>query len=393
MTNGLKPAVVLSSHTMGLGVIRALGSSGIPVVVCYYEKKDMGYVSKYVVDKILTPHPEEDEKAYLKLLVQCAERYPGSILIPADDPTLFSVARNKDILSKYFVPAFADESIIRRVIDKKFTYALAEEIGVPCPRTIVPASLDHLEEYSRTVEFPCLVKPCQSHKYFELFRKKMELVQNFDQMAEAYRKATDAGIEVMVQEFIPGDDSQGVNYNSYFWDGEPLVEFTAEKIRLSPPAFGVPRVVISKKLPEIIEPGRKILKALGYHGYSCTEFKRDARDGIYKFMEVNGRHNRSALLAVSCGVNFPLIEYRHLMEGHIPMQTAYDEGVYWIDEFRDIIDSAKYCRTEKYSLAQYLRPYYNRRIFAVADIHDLRPAIKRTGDIVKMGFQKIGFIK
>jgi D-aspartate ligase len=78
---------------------------------------------------------------------------------------------------------------------------------------------------------------------------------------------------VLLQELINGDDTQGIIYNSYFWNGESVSEFTAEKVRLYPQKFVVPRVVISKDIPDIIDPRRKIIRALGYHGYSCTEFK------------------------------------------------------------------------------------------------------------------------
>ena len=52
-------------------------------------------------------------------------------------------------------------------------------------------------------------------------------------------------------------------------------------------------MVLSEHVPEVIEPGRKILQAMGFYGYACTEFKRDPRDGSHKLMEVNGRHNLS----------------------------------------------------------------------------------------------------
>ncbi len=57
----------------------------------------------------------------------------------------------------------------------------------------------------------------------------------------AYAEATDAGFDVMIQEIIPGADSDVVNYNSYFWNGEPLAEFTAQQLRKAPPEFGAPR--------------------------------------------------------------------------------------------------------------------------------------------------------
>jgi predicted ATP-grasp superfamily ATP-dependent carboligase len=129
-------------------------------------------------------------------------------------------------------------------------------------------------------------------------------------MIAVYQQAAQSGLEVVLQEFIPGDDSLGVNYNSYFWDGEAIIEFTAEKLRNAPPRFGSPRVIMSKDMPEVIAPGRKILQAMGFHGFSCTEFKKDPRDDVYKLMEVNGRHNLSSQLAVSCGINFPWVHYK-----------------------------------------------------------------------------------
>lgn len=380
------PAIVLSSHVIGLGVIRALGSNGVPVVAVYYEKNDMGYTSRYVSEKIFAPHPEKYEAQFINLLKDCAARFRGSLLIPADDATLSTVSRHKSLLENYYTVACTEWGITKRFIDKKYTYALAETIGVPAPKTIVPASMEDVEKYGRDIQYPCIVKPCQSHLYFELFRKKMTQVENLSQMREVYKEAVNAGVDVMLQELIPGDDTQGVNYNSYFWDGEPLAEFTAEKVRLSPPKFGVPRVVISKDIPEIIEPGREIIRALGYYGYSCTEFKRDIRDGIYKFMEVNGRHNRSGILSTHCGMNFPWIEYNHLIREKLPTVNVYRKNIYWIDEFNDAAHSAKYWKEERYSLFQYIKPYIKPHVFAVFALKDPMPFFKRIFNICKQIF-------
>jgi len=73
-----------------------------------------------------------------------------------------------------------------------------------------------------------------------------------------------------------------------------------------------------------------MLRALDFHGFANIEFKRDPRDGQYKIIEVNARHNLSALLAVRCGVNFPLLQYRHLVHGELPDQPQCRQGVYWI---------------------------------------------------------------
>lgn len=378
------PAIVLSSHTVGLGVIRALGSRGIPIVSMYYDKKDMGYVSKYVQEKLTLPHPEENRVDFLEALVEYGKKAGRMLLIPADDATLKVVSQYRQRLQEHFIVACPEWEVIEKIIDKKNTYELAASLGIPSPQTLIPASLSELDEGIRTLGFPCLVKPRQSHLYYEKFRTKMVKVENRDQLHAAWNDATLAGLGVMLQEYIPGDDTQGANYNSYFADGKPLVEFTAQKVRLSPPWFGVPCVVVSRVIDEVAEPGRELIRKLGFNGYSCTEFKKDPRDGVYKLMEVNGRHNRSTLLATKCGINFPLIEYRHLVNGEKPTQSDYREGVYWIDEFRDIDHIVKNRKNAFKCISEYIRPYLRRKVFSVFDFGDPQPFMKRCSDLAQV---------
>ena len=58
--------------------------------------------------------------------------------------------------------------------------------------------------------------------------------------------------------------------------------------------------------------------------------KKDARDGTYKLIEVNGRHNLSSELSVRCGVNFPAIQHDHLVHGRLCSPERVQTGVYWI---------------------------------------------------------------
>jgi predicted ATP-grasp superfamily ATP-dependent carboligase len=369
---------------MGLAVIRALGVMGVPIIVVVYdEREEMGYVSKYVTERIPAPHPEKFEDEFIDVLVKSTAHLGGGLLIPTSDETLCAISRHKTLLERHYLVACTEWDITEQFIDKKRTYDLADAIGVPAPKTMIPHSVEDVVRYSKTVDYPCLVKPCQSHSYFDRFKRKMVRVESFQQMLAAYQEAAEAGLETMLQELIPGDDTQGVNYNSYFWNGDPLVEFTAEKVRNAPPELGSPRVAVSKQIPEVLEPGRKILRAMRFYGYSCTEFKKDARDGVYKLMEVNGRHNRSGLLAVHCGINFPWIQYRHLVYGELPSACDFRTGVYWIDLFRDISFSLKYLSKEGYSLSQYIQPYCGPHVFAILDRQDLKPFIRRGINLFK----------
>lgn len=373
----MRPAIVLSGHTMGLGVVRALGIMGVPVILLHYDERDMAHVSRYVRDAIKAPHPENSREEFIGLLLDSARRLAGGVIMPASDETLTVVAKNKELLEKHYIVACPDWEIVNRCIDKKLTYALAETHGVPAPRTVLPRTRDDVVDYASVAEFPCLVKPSQSHLFYDRFQQKMFRVDNAEQMLDIWQQSADAGLEVLLQEIIPGDDAQVVNYNAYAWGGESVLEFTAAHVRNAPPWFGSPRVVVSQDIPEVLEPGRRILQVLGYEGYACTEFKKDSRNGIYKLMEVNARHNLSTLLAVHCGINFPWLQYRHLTGGELPAACDYRKGIYWIDITRDIGYSGLYWSQEHYSPGDYLRPYIRPHVFAILDWRDFRPFLRR----------------
>lgn len=358
-------------------MIRSLGSRGVPVIAFFQETSEVGKASRFVRESIRVPHPDHEEKALVEQLIHLAPRFGGGVLMPCADGFVGAVARNKSQLAEHYRVACPDAELARTVLEKRFTYEAAAAAGVATPRTVVLESLAQAEHEAALVSYPALVKPVTGHRYYRVFQKKMVLARDAAELIAAYREAAAADCAVMAQEFIPGEDALGVNYNSYFWEGEPLAEFTAAKVRNAPPRIGSPRVVMSKHIPEVIEPGRRLLRALGYSGFSCTEFKWDARDGRYKLMEINGRHNMSSRLAARCGLNFPYLEYRHLAYGERPVQCDYEEGRYWIDIVRDVAHSARHWRSERYSLARYLEPYVRPHVFAELDWRDPRPFLNR----------------
>lgn len=370
---------------MALGVARSLATRGVPVVVVHYDERDMADRSRYVTAAIRAPHPEKKTEEFLGLLLGCADRYAGGVIFPTSDESLTVASRYKTVLEEHFIVACPDWEITRRCIDKKLTYAVAEACGVAAPRTIVPRTWEEVKSYAATVEFPCLVKPCHSHLFYEHFKRKMFRVDTPGQLLAVCEQAAAAGLEVMLQELIPGDDAQVVNYNAYAREGVAVTEFTAAHVRNAPPWFGSPRVVLSQDIPEVIAPGRTLLQAIGFCGYACTEFKKDARSGVYKLMEINARHNLSTLLAVHCGINFPWLHYRHLVAGELPAAAPYRQGVYWVDLTRDLGYSAIYLTRERYTPGEYLRPYLRPHVFAILDWRDLRPFIQRVAYLVRQG--------
>jgi predicted ATP-grasp superfamily ATP-dependent carboligase len=382
--------LVVGAHVAGLGVIRSLGERGVPVVALHYQPGEMGQVSRYARERRRIPHPEAATEEFLGFLHEATDLH-GGLLVPTEDAALVTLARHREELEGLYLPALPGWDVVGRIIDKKHTYELATRLGLPCPRTFTPASGPEAVHSARQVGFPCLVKPCVGHRFYELFGAKMVAAADEDSLLAACRLAWEAGQEVMVQELIPGDDAQGVNYNSYFWEGRPVAEFTASKVRLAPAGLGFPRVVVSRAVPEAVEMGRAILSALGFFGFSCTEFKRDPRDGRLKLMEVNGRHNVSSRLAVRCGLNFPHLMYEHLARGRLPKHLGPQSlGVYWIDEFKDAAFSLAHWGRERHPPSAYLRPYLAPHVFATFALRDPLPFVRRSGYLLLRGLAALG---
>jgi D-aspartate ligase len=372
-----QPAVVLSGHIMALGVARSLGAAGIPVVLARYRDDDMAQASRFVRRTVRVPHPGDHEEGFIVALERLGPSVEGSPLFPTSDETLLAVARHRERLARWYRVAAPAATLVERVV-------------MPAPRTVLLSSEGDLERHRDAFPFPCLAKPSQSHRYQDLFGRKMVRVETMDQLVAAYREAAAAGLAVMLQELIPGDDRSGVNYNSYRSAGGPPVEFTAAKVRLTPRRFGPPSVVVSRAIPEVIEPARRLLDALGYDGFSCTEFKRDARDGVYKLMEVNGRFNLSSLLMLRCGINFPLMTYRHLLFGEAPAAIpAAEGGVYWIDGTKDVVYAIPELLRRPWAVGAFAEPYRRTHVFAVFDRDDPRPLALRYRELVRRGARTV----
>ncbi len=385
-----KPAIVLSCHNTGLGVIRSLGARGVPVVAVYYDDNDMGQVSRYCIERVKVPHPEHQPEAFVDSLVGLASRHGGGMLFPCDDETLTAVSQNHAVLSGQYFIACGSADVVRKVVQKQHTYRIARQAGVPHPRTLLVQDAGRIDPaFVRGIGFPCLVKPCESHRYARRFAKKLAKVWTLEQLDRECAVALAEGFLVMIQEFIPGPESQNINYNSYAVDSGVVVDFTAEKVRLCPPESGVPCVVRSRELPDVRLPAARMLEALGYSGYSCMEFKLDARDGVYKLLEVNGRYNRSIALSLRCGVNFPFLDYEYVTYGRIPRGEAVRPGVYWIDMTKDLFSWGSYVRSGNVRLRDLLAPYRGPHVFSDFTIEDVRPFLRRVFTLGLRGLRSL----
>ncbi len=129
--NNKIPVLVLSGHTIALGVVRALGSKGIPVYLVSYDKSKHGPKIQIFKISFVLSHPEKKAEEFIVGLLKIGDQIGRAVIFAADDPTLVTLSQNLETLKSNFIIPTPDWSIIKKVINKDITYTLAEQVGVP----------------------------------------------------------------------------------------------------------------------------------------------------------------------------------------------------------------------------------------------------------------------
>jgi predicted ATP-grasp superfamily ATP-dependent carboligase len=206
--------------------------------------------------------------------------------------------------------------------------SLAEEKGVPVPRTLVVREPADLERAIQHVGFPAVVKARVSRLAVGRQWRSgagTHYVHTRTELEAACRAVGDTVPFPLVQEYIPGD---GRGVFALMNRGRLRAAFAHRRLREKPPSGGVS--VLSESIaldPEVLAQAEQILEALKWHGVAMVEFKRDARDGVSKLLEINGRFWGSLQLSVDAGVDFPYLLYRLAIAGDVEPVSTYATGV------------------------------------------------------------------
>ncbi len=375
MTRGAVGAVVIGGYASGLELVRALGSRRIPVAVVRTKPYDMAHRSRFACEhhEVFDLHRRPD--TLLALLDRQARRWSGWALYPCNDHALQAIGRHHDRLARRFVPVAPPWSVVRELTDKSRLNAVAERVGLDLPRCYGPAEPSTARR--EDLEFPVVVKPDEGHRFFERFGRKLFTAPDRGSLLGRIEALRSAGLGGEVRELVPGNDACFYNYAVYIDErGEPGVGRAMHKLRKGPPFYGVCRVAELCRRPELHEPTVELLRAIGYRGMANAEYKRDPRDGRYRFMEVNGRPFLMQGLARRGGVDLPMMAWQERVGRQRVRAEPNDWPGVWIHLHADLLYAALFRRQEGLSLGDYLGPYRRRpKAFAVWSRRDPKPFV------------------
>jgi D-aspartate ligase len=333
-------AVVIGGDYQGLGIVRSLGRHGIPTCVIDDERSIARY-SRYTSHAVAC-QDLRDEQRTVATVLETGERLglDGWVLYPTRDETVAAFSRYRSELTDRFRVPTPCWEIVRRAWDKRETYALAEELGVPVPRTWYPANADELGQVEG--EPPFAVKPAIKEHFIYATKSKAWKAHTRAELDGLFESA--AGIvepgEVMIQEVIPGDGRQQFAYCAFVKDGEPVARMVVQRRRQHPPEFGrASTFVQTVDVPVLDTLAERFLRAIGYYGLVELEFKLDPRDGQYKLLDVNARTWGYHTIGPKAGVDFPYLVYCDQVGERVEPCRA-TPGVRWIRLATDLPTAA-----------------------------------------------------
>lgn len=386
----MKKAIVLGCRNIGLGVIRALASKNIDVMAIPDKGFDFAHFSRFVTVKTERMSPDEEGTKLHDFLLNLEKDWDGSLILSTSDPFSIYLSKNRKALSSRYIPAIQEWDTIHKILNKALLYQHAQKTGVPIPAVLFPDTIEGLTQIRHELTYPCILKPYLVHDFFSVYKTKLMVIKNFDELIEKFKIIQDNNLQVMVSEIIPGGDDHIYNYLSYIdIDGDLSAEVCMQKIRQHPPIFGMARV--AKTIPmiqEIRNLSLQLLKHFSYHGLSSVEFKFDPRDNRYKLMEINIRSELQERLFFAAGINFPNITYLDYAGGLKQAPPAYETGIYWIDIFTDLYEFIKSRKIENYSWRDYLHPYFQKKVFSVPFFDDPLPFIAKTLILLRQNLKR-----
>jgi D-aspartate ligase len=368
-------AVVVGGDFQGLGIVRSLGRRGVPVCVID-DEHSISRFSHYATYSMRLPNLR-DEGRIIDGVLEIGRRLglKGWVLYPTREEVVAAFSRGRPLLAEYFRVPTPDWGAVQWAWDKRNTYRLANELGIPTPRTWYPQNLEDLRELER--ELPLVIKPAIKEHFIYASGVKAwradtprELAKKFIQAAELVGPG-----EVMVQEMINGDGRQQFAYCAFFKDGEIVGGMAVRRRRQHPPEFGRASTFVETiELPDIEKSSKRFLSAANYYGLAELEYKLDPKDGKYKLLDVNARTWSYHSLGLQAGVDFPYMLYAD-QTGHPVDRCRAADGVHWVRLVTDLPTGLLEILAGRLKWREYLRSLKDTQIESVFSRDDLLPGI------------------
>lgn len=305
-----------------VAVVRALGKKGHEVYTCDADKIATGFFSKYVKKYFVHPDNIKFQDEYIQSVKDFVTRENIEVILPIRDESTFVISKNREKLGNQIKIPIPDFSKIQKASDKAFTFKIAEEIGIPIPKTYFPEKLEDLEKVET---FPVVLKPT-----FSSGSRGISFCQNLIELKYEFASKIDKFNKFIVQDYIPISDKENSEFDWYCiydWNSKMKAHGCFRRIRSYPLNSGPSTLKESVENEEINKYAAKILDHLKWQGLAQLDFRVDSRDNVPKLMEINPRAWASMEHSIRIGMDVPGLWLNLALGNPIANQAPIRTGV------------------------------------------------------------------
>jgi D-aspartate ligase len=387
------PVVVFKSVTSAghgaLGILRSLGRLGVPVYAVAADPVTSSFYSRYCRGKFVLDIESSPEEKSLQFLLDVSKKIGGRpILIPTDDGAASFVADHAEDLRAWFLFQDQVEGLVDSLNSKKEMYYLAKKHGLPTPEALFPQSRADVLDFLQDATFPVMLKAIYGSQLWDAAGQKMFIVRSEAELLEKYDALEDpANPNLMLQEYIPGGDDTIWMLDGYFdKNSECLFAITGKKIRQYPISRGSTSLGICLQNETVELATIEFMKKVGYKGIVDIGYRYDARDGIYKVLDINPRIGSSFRLFVSSsGMDVARALYADFT-GQPVEAGQLREGRKWFVEDQDLASSLEYYKRDRLKAGEWLSSFRSVEEAAYFAFDDLWPCVMRGWHLAQLAF-------
>ncbi len=280
----------------------------------------------------------EDPEVFLQNVKNVAAECPDRtvLVIGCGDSYVKLAAHLKDRFPSNVKCNYISGELMDRLTDKEQFYALCDQYGIDHPATFVYSG-----EMGHNITLPWgppyVAKPADGVAYWATGHnelKKVYICQSWEELLAALDEVYAAGYpgKMILQEFIPGDDSYMRVLTNYSDTRGRVKLMCLGHVLLeehSPHGIGNHAVIITEHDEGLCGKIRGMLEDIGYVGFSNFDIKYDQRDGKYKAFEINTRQGRSNYYVTGSGHNIARYLVGDLVEGKDLPLTVVESHSLW----------------------------------------------------------------
>jgi D-aspartate ligase len=373
------PVVVLKClsypwHSGTIGVIRSLGSLGVPVYLSGESAGSPATRSRYLAG-VLHEAPTTDPEELLDRLGALPWRQP-SVLIPVDDVGSVFLDRYGDQLTGRCLFPRPPKGLASDLADKRRLADLAAGSPIPCPETVFVRDRAQLTQVAQRWGFPVVVKAADPDLLAAApGAGSVRIARDQSELDETARPLLDPP-NLLLQQYLPGDSSSVWMVNAYL-DRRSEVVFAGigRKLRQLPVETGASTLAVVEPNDEVLKAAVALLRTVGYQGIVDLGVRADKVRGGYHLLDVNPRIGATFRLFVGeDGMDVARALYLDLTGQPVP-GSRMRTGRRWLAEHRDPAAGLSLIRSRQLTPWTYLRTLRGVSEMAWLDANDLRPGI------------------